>query len=413
MKKLLSAFITLILLVSCCFIATMPAGAAGNEELQINYDDFDIVDGVIIEYLGAGGEVIIPSLDADGNEITAIDKRAFWDATTVTAVYICEGIEEIGDECFEGCVQLNEVSLPYSLTDLGYSAFRRTSVSSLVIPGQVKAIQNTLVTTVGAEEGGLGLGFTDCVISYGVEEIRSQAFYFSGTELVIPSSVALLEGSAVHRYNNSEVLEIYICGKNTEIGSLNQDIKAYLPNSMTEHTFTGSAPIALVWNKMGGFKVYGNDDADEQRRVVNEWKAQYPDATISFVGKDAELMKNKENSVCREKGITSKTKYVMSAEGGLEAEGGENANNNNNDKNNAGTANIADSWIPGVSNALVLILAFMFILIIAVVVIVVVLAGGKKKKKKKKKKAAPKNTEIDEAEAEAEPESEAADSEKE
>lgn len=205
MKKLLASLITLILLVSCCLIAAFPTSA-----VDVNYDDFDIVDGVIIEYLGAGGEVVIPSYDADGKEITKIDNRAFYGNTDVTAVYVCEGILEIGNECFEGCAQLQEVSLPYSLESLGdYSPFRHTSVASLIIPGNVKVIPSDLVVGVKAEDGGTGVSFSDLIISPGVEEVRSGALYCSASELIFPDTVCVIEGAAWTYAKND--ISLYIC----------------------------------------------------------------------------------------------------------------------------------------------------------------------------------------------------------
>ena len=74
MKKLLASVITLLLLVSCCLIAAFPTSAT-----DINYDDFDIIDGVLLEYVGPGGDVVVPAVDEDGNPVTRIDTKAFRD----------------------------------------------------------------------------------------------------------------------------------------------------------------------------------------------------------------------------------------------------------------------------------------------------------------------------------------------
>ena len=92
MKKILTSFIVLLLLVSCCLIAAFPTSAS-----DVNYDDWDIIDGVILEYLGTDPDVVVPAVDEDGNPITRIDSRAFLKNTNIQSVVISEGIETVGD----------------------------------------------------------------------------------------------------------------------------------------------------------------------------------------------------------------------------------------------------------------------------------------------------------------------------
>lgn len=393
MKKFLASFITLILLVSCCLIAAFPTSA-----VDVNYDDFDIVDGVIIEYLGSGGEVIIPSYDAEGNEVTRIDTRAFYNNKDVTAVYICEGITEIGGECFEGCVQLAEVSLPYSLEKLGeYSTFRHTSISSLVVPGNVKEITSDLVVGVTVEEGGLGTSFSDLVISPGVEVIKSGSLYYSGSELVVPDSVYKIEGAA-WTYAKKEI-SIYICNPDCEIGTLEKEKMAYKPNSIETYTYSGNAPIALMWDSKATVKIYSTKDAT-LKDTVNQWKADFPNASITFIGITEEKLEEK-NKWCEENGTVKPTKWVMSANGTVEDPddpgdsdntdnkgGNSTATDKNNNKNNANK--VVNGGLD-MSQLLPIILiagGIFLLIIIAVVVVLIVVMNSKKKKKKKKKKVA-------------------------
>lgn len=395
MKKILSIFTMLFLLVSCCLIAAFPTSA-----VDVNYDDFDISDGMIIEYIGEGGDVVIPSVDADGNKITAIDKRAFFGNDTVTAVYICEGIEEIGDECFEGCIQLTEVSLPYSLKKLGYSPFRRTSVSSLVIPGNVKVINNTLVTCVGVNEGGLGFSFTDLVISPGVEEIKATALYFSGEEIIFPSSVYKISGVAMVYLKKD--ISIYICNPNCEVGTLDKETQAYKPNTMEEYTYKGKAPIALVWESKATVKIYSSMSSPIQQEV-NSWKSEFG-GSFAFIGLTDEKLAEK-NAECESKGTVKPTKWVMNSDGSIsggDATGGENNNNNTSNVNNGDSANNNANTNKGnnqqisggTDNQLLLIViigcATILIIVVIIAVVLIVISKGKKKKKKKNKKAAAK-----------------------
>ena len=400
MKKLLASLITLILLVSCCLIAAFPTSA-----VDVNYDDFDIVDGVIIEYLGAGGEVVIPSYDADGNEVTKIDTRAFYGNTDVTAVYICEGILEIGSECFEGCAQLQEVSLPYSLEKLGdYSPFRKTSVASLIVPGNVKVIPSDLVVGISVEQGGTGVSFSDLIISPGVEEVRAGALYCSAQELIFPDTVCVIEGTA-WLYAKKDI-SLYICNPDCQIGGLQQERQAYKPNSTQTYTYTRNAPIVLMWDSQATVKIYADrDKATEIKDTVNEWRSEFPDAKIEFRGMDADKLQEK-NEYCKTNGTVAPTKWVMEKDGSIKSEdkessttSGDDDNTKKNNNKNTQTSNGLDT------KTLIIIIASAFgglILIIVIVVVVLVVVNNNKKKKKAARRAAKKKAAEAKAAAEAE-----------
>ena len=132
MKKIIASLIVSLLLLSVCFVAAMPASAADG----VNYDDWLIFDGAIIEYCGSDAEVVVPTVDADGLPITIIGPKAFYENKTIEKVVIPEGITEIKDEAFMRCTYLCEVTLPYSLSKVGHSTF--LSAEGLVemkIPG--------------------------------------------------------------------------------------------------------------------------------------------------------------------------------------------------------------------------------------------------------------------------------------
>lgn len=90
-----------------------------------NANDFVIENGVLIQYTGPGGDVVIP----DG--ITAIGERAFFMREKVESVWIPEGVETIeGDTvgrnisgAFSYCINLKKVVLPESLRRIGCNAF--------------------------------------------------------------------------------------------------------------------------------------------------------------------------------------------------------------------------------------------------------------------------------------------------
>ena len=79
--------------------------------------EFVIVDGVLTEYIGAGGAVTIPS------GVTSIGDYAFLYCEGLTSVTIPSSVTSIGDRAFRDCIRLTSVTIPSSVTSIGGSAF--------------------------------------------------------------------------------------------------------------------------------------------------------------------------------------------------------------------------------------------------------------------------------------------------
>ncbi len=387
MKKLSAILITLVLLISCCIIGAMPASAA---ELDIKYEDFDIMDGVILEYLGSDSEVIVPAIDAEGNPITRIDSRAFRENKTLEKVYICEGITEIGSEAFEYCVNLTEVSLPYSLEKVEYSLLRKCSIASLVIPGNLKEIPQGIILNATMDEGGLGIEFTDIVISPGVEKILTRSLYFEGDELVVPDTVFLIEGAA-WRYAKKEVA-VYICNPDCVIGTLSVDQDFYYPGTREPHKFSGDAPIVIQWDNDNLTKIYSSKDATPIKDKVNQWNTTYGGGFV-FIGQDQAKMDDL-NKKCADNGTVAPTKWNHNPDDENPSNGATGNNNNNGNGNNVGTGNNNAAGLTSTTIIILAVIVLVIVIIIAVVIIVVVMANKNNKKKKKKKKVKVKKEET-------------------
>ena len=148
--------------------------------------DFVIVNGVLKEYNGPGGNVVIP-----------------------------DGVTEIGFGAFDSCKSLRNVTIPDSVTSIGGAAFYGSGLISVTIPCGVTEIRASVfsgcteLTSVTLPDSLRTIGvdaFADCAslrnvtIPDSVTTIKYQAFTKSGlTSITIPDSVTSLEESVFYR----------------------------------------------------------------------------------------------------------------------------------------------------------------------------------------------------------------------
>ena len=80
--------------------------------------DFVIEGGVLKQYNGPGGDVVIPE------GVTAIGYSAFSNRTGLTSVTIPDSVKEIGHFAFSNCTGLTSVTIPDGVKEIGGSAFK-------------------------------------------------------------------------------------------------------------------------------------------------------------------------------------------------------------------------------------------------------------------------------------------------
>lgn len=196
-----------------------------------NASDFLIENGVLIKYVGPGGDVVIP----DG--VVQIGRKAFIDLNAVTSVtcpvsvttiesesfYQCgaltaaelPGVEEIGASAFYGCAKLTNLTLSDGLRIIGNIAFRGCcALSNVVLPESTEYI-------------GWG-AFERCAI----------------TKIVVPRNVKVLQHQAFSGCSDITVYDTL----DPDAGDCNEKIDFLNGNPNSELGFVGIGPARARWD---------------------------------------------------------------------------------------------------------------------------------------------------------------------
>ena len=148
------------------------------DRLMFNMRDFQIKDGVLVNYKGHDSDLLIP------NGVTRIGayslSSAYWGLKNVR---IPEGVTEIGKGAFYGCKDLECISLPDSLKSIEEKALQSTSLRKVNIPHGITTIDGAVF--FGCDK------LKEINIPDGVENIGGFAFSccYSLESAVIPGSV--------------------------------------------------------------------------------------------------------------------------------------------------------------------------------------------------------------------------------
>ena len=191
---------------------------------NLRNDEFIIQNGILLEYLGKGGRVVIPE------GVTVIGHGSFT-GKPITEVIIPDSVCEIGDAAFQSCTELTGIRIPGSVKKIGIGVFFRClKLSSVVLEEGIplvannmfalcEALRELIVPSSAKRVEAFSLfacvNLESIVFSDGLEVIESDSFSkcYSLKNVAIPTSVREIGARA---FENCESLERAYIGKNTK-----------------------------------------------------------------------------------------------------------------------------------------------------------------------------------------------------
>lgn len=119
----------------------------------------------------------------------------------INSIIVEDGITTLPTGAFQGCTALTSVTLPESLTSMGYYPFSScTSLNSITIPNGVTNLEDNTFLNCSA--------LSSVTLPHGLTQIGYQAFYGCSSlkSITIPSNVTLIEKNA---FANSGLTNAY------------------------------------------------------------------------------------------------------------------------------------------------------------------------------------------------------------
>lgn len=176
--------------------------------------DFVIEDGILKEYRGPGGDVVVPE------GVTSVGPWTFSKRGDLTSITLPESLTSIGNEAFSYCGNLTSITIPENVTSIGYNTFAHCeNLANITIPESVTSIGDWAfqycknltnvtipesVTSIGDYAFDYCVNLTSIIIPEGVTSIGGWAFKYCEnlTNITLPESVTSIGGNAFDHCEN-------------------------------------------------------------------------------------------------------------------------------------------------------------------------------------------------------------------
>jgi len=163
---------------------------------------FDASTGTITGYNGEDTTLTIPST-IGGVLVTSIGENAFQGCSNLTDITIPNSVKGIGNKAFYLCISLKTITIPNSVTSIGTNVFADCiNLTSAIISSSMRKIpMNTFYNCTS---------LTSVTIPNNITRIESQAFYSCSSlkSIMIPDNVTIIKEYAF--YNCTSLASITI-----------------------------------------------------------------------------------------------------------------------------------------------------------------------------------------------------------
>ncbi len=125
----------------------------------INFTDIKTYNRKSITHIGESafyGDTLLKSVTIGGT-VAHIGASAFENCASLDYVNLCDmddnnmSVIEIGDTAFLGCSKITHITIPESVTKIGWSAFEKTGITSITIPESVTEMYGAFVNCSNLE----------------------------------------------------------------------------------------------------------------------------------------------------------------------------------------------------------------------------------------------------------------------
>jgi hypothetical protein len=261
-----------------------------NGTAQTQAGDFIIEGTKLTQYIGYGGNVVIPSsITAIGDNaflflismnnsptsvsipssVTTIGTGAFKNCGDLESVTFSSpsSVKVIGSYAFTGCYSLTSINIPSSVTSIGECAFEETSLTSVTLPEGLTSIEEGTFASC--------LSLTSVDIPSSVTWIGDGAFFRcrSLTNIDIPSSVTMIGDNAFAYCHDLTSVTLSLSAR-VGNGAFGSDVQIHYKDFYIERATSG------LLNRFGSPYEYTDAENSGERFVI--W-TETPLKDFSFV----------------------------------------------------------------------------------------------------------------------------------
>ena len=183
-----------------------------------------------------------------------------WGGNVIKTVSMTEGMTTVGDNAFQSCSSITSVTIPSTVTSIGFAAFQNLSIDSVTIPDSVTSIgeyafANCNLTSVTIPDSMTtieGSTFTfnplkSVSISKNVKLIKKDAFKYADLNEVVVSMGCTVEEGA---FDSIVIIHYRNLGKVNDPNTLEDDVPL----------LSGIGAVALLALIILGSHMFGRRD---------------------------------------------------------------------------------------------------------------------------------------------------------